>query len=260
RVPEVLRGTGDCRRRARHPPRPHGFLSDWRRSAGRYGRAAAFFGRADRDRRHVEGRRARRGRPCSASGLGATSSGHRTGRRDRTDDVGEAAKRDGADAPYRNFGYRPAALRRHAYPQHERDRPGRGDQNREQGQAEPPHHARLRLKREEPLPYAHPEALVGTEWLAAYLGDPHVRVVDASFKLPGITPTAREDYDRGHIPGAVFFDIDDIAEPGTSLPHMIPSPQLFARKMEGLGIGDDDRVIVYDSGLSSAGRAWWMLR
>src|SRR5260370_29221961 len=111
------------------------------------------------------------------------------------------------------------------------------------------------------MPYAHPEALVGTEWLAAHLDDPHIRVVDASFKLPGITPTARADYDRGHIPGAVFFDIDDIAEPGTSLPHMIPSPELFARKMEGLGIGDDDRVIVYDSaGLSSAGRAWWMLR
>src|SRR5438552_3070089 len=111
------------------------------------------------------------------------------------------------------------------------------------------------------MPYAHPEALVGTEWLAAYLGDPHVRVVDASFKLPGISPTARQDYDRGHIPGAVFFDIDDIAQPGTSLPHMIPSPELFARKMEALGIGDDDRVVIYDSvGLSSAGRAWWLLR
>ena len=111
------------------------------------------------------------------------------------------------------------------------------------------------------MPYAHPEALVGAEWLAAHLDDPHVRVVDSSFKLPGITPTAREDYDRGHLPGTVFFDIDDIAEPGTSLPHMIPSPELFARKMEGFGIGDDDRVIVYDSaGLSSAGRAWWMLR
>jgi thiosulfate/3-mercaptopyruvate sulfurtransferase len=111
------------------------------------------------------------------------------------------------------------------------------------------------------MPYAHPEVLVGTEWLAAHLDDPHMRVVDSSFKLPGIIPTARQEYDRGHIPGAVFFDIDDIAEPGTSLPHMIPSPELFARKMEGLGIGNDDRVIVYDSaGLSSAGRAWWMLR
>jgi thiosulfate/3-mercaptopyruvate sulfurtransferase len=111
------------------------------------------------------------------------------------------------------------------------------------------------------MPYARPEALVETEWLAAHLDDPQVRTVDASFKLPGITPTAREDYDRGHIPGAVFFDIDDIAEPGTSLPHMIPSPELFALKMERLGIGDEDRVVVYDSvGLSSAGRAWWMLR
>ena len=111
------------------------------------------------------------------------------------------------------------------------------------------------------MPYAHPEALVGTEWLAAHLSDPHVRVVDGSFKLPGITPTAREDYDRVHIPGAVFFDIDDICEPRTSLPHMIPSADLFAQKIGALGIGDDDRVVVYDSaGLSSAGRAWWMLR
>jgi thiosulfate/3-mercaptopyruvate sulfurtransferase len=111
------------------------------------------------------------------------------------------------------------------------------------------------------MPYAHPEALVGSDWLAAHLDDPHVRVVDSSFKLPGITPTAREDYDQGHIPGAVFFDIDDICEPGTSLPHMIPSPDLFARKVGALGIGDDDWVVVYDSaGLSSAGRAWWMLR
>ena len=111
------------------------------------------------------------------------------------------------------------------------------------------------------MPYAHPEALVSTDWLAARLADPHVRVADASFKLPGITPTAREDHDRGHIPGAVFFDIDDVCEPGTSLPHMIPSPELFARKIGALGIGDDDRVVVYDgAGLSSAGRAWWMLR
>jgi thiosulfate/3-mercaptopyruvate sulfurtransferase len=111
------------------------------------------------------------------------------------------------------------------------------------------------------MPYAHPEALVSTEWLAAHLDDPLVRVVDCSFKLPGITPTARADYDKGHIPGAVFFDIDDIAEPDNSLPHMIPSPELFAQKVGALGIGDDDRVVVYDgNGLSSAGRAWWMLR
>jgi thiosulfate/3-mercaptopyruvate sulfurtransferase len=111
------------------------------------------------------------------------------------------------------------------------------------------------------MPYARPEALVGTDWLAAHLDEPHVRVVDASFTLPGITPTARENYDNGHIPGALFFDIDDIAAPGTSLPHMIPSAEFFAQKIGALGIGDEDKVIVYDgAGLSSAGRAWWMLR
>ena len=111
------------------------------------------------------------------------------------------------------------------------------------------------------MPYVHPEALVNTAWLAAHLGDPHVRVLDSSFKQPGITPTAREDYDSGHIPGAVFFDIDDVAEPGTSLPHMIPSAERFAAKMAERGVGNDDRVIVYDvNGLSSAGRAWWLLR
>jgi thiosulfate/3-mercaptopyruvate sulfurtransferase len=111
------------------------------------------------------------------------------------------------------------------------------------------------------MPYARPEALVSTEWLASHLADPHVRVLDSSYKQPGITPTARADYDAGHIPGAVFFDIDDVATPGTSLPHMIPSAEWFAAKMAERGIGNDDRVIVYDSiGLSSAGRAWWMLR
>ena len=111
------------------------------------------------------------------------------------------------------------------------------------------------------MPYARPEALVSTEWLAAHLDDPHVRVVDSSYKQPGITPTARQDYDAGHIPGAVFFDIDDVAEPGTSLPHMIPSAERFAEKMAERGIGNDDKVIVYDTvGLSSAGRAWWLLR
>jgi thiosulfate/3-mercaptopyruvate sulfurtransferase len=111
------------------------------------------------------------------------------------------------------------------------------------------------------MPYARPEALVSTEWLAAHLDDPHVRVVDSSYKQPGVVPTARQDYDSGHIPGAVFFDIDDVADPDTTLPHMIPSAERFAQKVAERGIGNDDRVVVYDTaGLSSAGRAWWMLR
>jgi thiosulfate/3-mercaptopyruvate sulfurtransferase len=111
------------------------------------------------------------------------------------------------------------------------------------------------------MAYARPDALVSTEWLAAHLADPQVRVLDSSFKQPGVAPTARQDYDGGHIPGAVFFDIDDVAELGTSLPHMIPSSERFAAKMAERGIGNADQVVVYDAaGLSSAGRAWWMLR
>jgi thiosulfate/3-mercaptopyruvate sulfurtransferase len=111
------------------------------------------------------------------------------------------------------------------------------------------------------MPYAHPEALVSTEWLAEHIRDPNIRVLDSSFKQPGVTPTARADYDAGHIPGAVYFDIDDVAQPGTPLPHMIPTAERFAEKMAERGIGNDDKVIVYDAnGLSSAGRAWWMLR
>src|SRR5689334_25217983 len=120
---------------------------------------------------------------------------------------------------------------------------------------------RSRRKQGAAMPYARPDSLVSTEWLAAHLADPQVRVLDSSYKQPGVMPTARQDYDAGHIPGAVFFDIDDVAEPGTSLPHMIPSAERFAAKMAERGIGNADRVIVYDSvGLSSAGRAWWMLR
>jgi thiosulfate/3-mercaptopyruvate sulfurtransferase len=111
------------------------------------------------------------------------------------------------------------------------------------------------------MAYAHPEALVDGGWLEARLGDPRLMILDASFKLPGVAPTAREDYATGHIPGAVFFDIDDIATPGTDLPHMVPTAELFAQKLGALGIGDGNRVVVYDgAGLNSAGRAWWMLR
>jgi thiosulfate/3-mercaptopyruvate sulfurtransferase len=111
------------------------------------------------------------------------------------------------------------------------------------------------------MPYARPEALVDSEWLAAHIDDPQVRIVDCSFKLPGVAPSARDDYEKGHIPGAVFFDIDDIAMPGTGLPHMVPPADDFAQKMAALGIGDGLEIVVYDgAGLSSAGRAWWMLR
>ena len=111
------------------------------------------------------------------------------------------------------------------------------------------------------MPYADPNALVSTEWLAAHLDAPDVCVVDGSFKMPGVTPTAIEDYRRQHIPGAVFFDVNAITDATSPLPHMLPSPEHFAAAMERLGIGDEQRVVVYDSaGLMSAARIWWMLR
>jgi thiosulfate/3-mercaptopyruvate sulfurtransferase len=111
------------------------------------------------------------------------------------------------------------------------------------------------------MPYADPDALVSTEFLAAHLDDRGICIVDGSFKMPGVTPSAAEDYRRQHIPGAVFFDINEIADHTSTLPHMLPPPEKFAADMERLGIGDDRRVIVYDSaGLMSAARVWWMLR
>lgn len=111
------------------------------------------------------------------------------------------------------------------------------------------------------MAYAHPEALVSTDWLAAHLGDPAVAIADATFTLPGVRPTGAERYAEAHIPGAVYFDIDAIADAADPLPHMLPRPADFARAMTALGLGDGCRIVVYDAaGLSSAPRAWWMLR
>jgi thiosulfate/3-mercaptopyruvate sulfurtransferase len=111
------------------------------------------------------------------------------------------------------------------------------------------------------MSYADPSALISTEALAAQLGAGDLRVVDGSFKMPGVTPTAIEDYRARHLPGAVFFDIETVCDPANPLPHMLPNPTQFAAMMSALGIGDGNRVVVYDSGgLVSAGRVWWMFR
>jgi thiosulfate/3-mercaptopyruvate sulfurtransferase len=105
------------------------------------------------------------------------------------------------------------------------------------------------------------DALVSTEWLAARLGAPDIRVVDASYKMPGVTPTTPEDYAREHIPGAVFFDINEIADSETSLPHMLPSAVKFSARMRRLGLGDGNRIVLYDTGgIIGAARVWWTLR
>jgi thiosulfate/3-mercaptopyruvate sulfurtransferase len=111
------------------------------------------------------------------------------------------------------------------------------------------------------MPYANPNALVSTDWLATHLDAPDLRVVDGSFTLPGVTPTAQELYRQRHIPRALFFDIDDIADEKSPLPHMLPSPEKFAQRLRRLGLGDGHKIVVYDSaGLTSAARPWWMLR
>jgi len=100
--------------------------------------------------------------------------------------------------------------------------------------------------------------LVSTEWLAANLGAPDLRVVDGSCYLPHEGLNAREEYDRHHIPGAVFFDIDEIADSDSPLPHMLPTPQKFSSRVRKLGLGDGLRFVVYDQkGVWSAPRVWW---
>jgi thiosulfate/3-mercaptopyruvate sulfurtransferase len=109
--------------------------------------------------------------------------------------------------------------------------------------------------------YAHPESLVSTQWLARHLGDPDIRVADATYFLPSMGKNLQAEFEARHIPGSVLFDIDAIADRDNPLPHMLPSAEKFASHMRKLGIGDGNRVIVYDAhGLMSATRAWWMLR
>ena len=107
----------------------------------------------------------------------------------------------------------------------------------------------------------HQDPLVSTAWLAEHLKAPDVRIIDASWHLPTENRDAKAEYRAAHIPGAVFFDIDEICDTETSLPHMLPHPVKFSSRMRSLGLGDGSRFVVYDStGLYSAPRVWWMLR
>ncbi|MEB8387193.1 3-mercaptopyruvate sulfurtransferase [Rhodobacteraceae bacterium KMM 6894] len=107
----------------------------------------------------------------------------------------------------------------------------------------------------------NPKTLVSTEWLAAHLKDPDLRVLDASFFLPGIDRDPRAEYDAAHIPGARFFDIDEISDSRSDLPHMVPGAEKFMSRMRALGVGDGHQVVVYDStGVYSAARVWWLFR
>jgi thiosulfate/3-mercaptopyruvate sulfurtransferase len=105
------------------------------------------------------------------------------------------------------------------------------------------------------------EALISTARLAEHLGSPDVRVVDATWFLPTQGRDAKREYAAAHVPGAVYFDIDDIADDGSHLPHMLPSPAKFSSRVRRLGLGDGVRIVAYDANrFMASARVWWMFR
>ena len=106
-----------------------------------------------------------------------------------------------------------------------------------------------------------PTTLVSTEWLARRLDAPDLRILDGSWHMPATGRDARAEYEAAHIPGARFFDIDEIADTRSPLPHMAPPPEKFMSRMKAMGVGDGHQVVVYDThGLMSAARVWWTFR
>lgn len=106
-----------------------------------------------------------------------------------------------------------------------------------------------------------PKTLVSTTWLAAHLKDPDLRILDASWYLQNMGRDPRAEYDAAHIPGARFFDIDEISDHRSELPHMAPPVEKFMSRLRAMGVGDGHQVVVYDgAGLFSAARVWWLFR
>jgi thiosulfate/3-mercaptopyruvate sulfurtransferase len=104
-------------------------------------------------------------------------------------------------------------------------------------------------------------ALVDTAWLAAHLAAPDVKVVDATWFLPTMARDAKREYAGAHVPGAVYFDIDEVADEANPLPHMLPDPVKFSSRARRLGLGDGTRIVIYDNNkYSASARAWWMFR
>ena len=111
------------------------------------------------------------------------------------------------------------------------------------------------------MPYENSQTLVSTEWLACHLDDPDVRVLDGTWHLPPAGRNAKAEYEAMHLPGAFFFDIDEIVDSRSSLPHTAPPPEVFASKVQRMGIGDGHQIVVYDTlGMFSAARVRWLFR
>lgn len=106
-----------------------------------------------------------------------------------------------------------------------------------------------------------PKTLVSTDWLAAHMKDPDLRILDGTYFMPGTDRDARAEYAETHIPGARFFDIDEISDQRSELPHMAPPVEKFMSRMRAMGVGDGHQVVVYDAhGLFSAARVWWLFK
>lgn len=106
-----------------------------------------------------------------------------------------------------------------------------------------------------------PKTLVSTDWLAAHLKDPDLRILDGTLFMADEGRDARAEYEAAHIPGARFFDIDDISDARSELPHMVPPVEKFMSRLRAMGVGDGHQVVVYDAkGLFSAARVWWLFR
>ncbi|MDR9393914.1 3-mercaptopyruvate sulfurtransferase [Roseovarius sp. SYSU LYC5161] len=106
-----------------------------------------------------------------------------------------------------------------------------------------------------------PRTIVSTAWLADHLKDPDLRVLDGTWFMPEDGRDAKAEYDAAHIPGARFFDIDDISDHRSDLPHMVPPVEKFMSRLRDMGVGDGHQVVVYDAaGMFSAARVWWLFR
>ncbi len=106
-----------------------------------------------------------------------------------------------------------------------------------------------------------PRTLVSTDWLEAHLGDPDLRILDGSWYLPQMNRDPRAEYAEGHIPGARFFDIDELSDHRSDLPHMAPPVEKFISRMRAMGVGDGHQVVIYDGmGIFSAARVWWTFK
>jgi thiosulfate/3-mercaptopyruvate sulfurtransferase len=111
------------------------------------------------------------------------------------------------------------------------------------------------------MPYKNSDSLVTTDWLAAHIDDPDVRIVDASWYLPAQNRDGRTEYLERHIPGAVYWDIEEISDTSDPLPHMLPAPPVFSAHMRRLGLALGHRIVVYDgAGIFTSPRVWWTLR